>query len=80
MLSAFASGKGTALVVDIGSEVMSVTPVCEGYVLRVGEHWSFFGGLVKGMRLGLGRLRGWLGGERWMAGSRVGCSRRKEGS
>lgn len=37
VLSAFASGKGTALVVDIGSEVMSVTPVCEGYVLRVGE-------------------------------------------
>lgn len=37
VLSAFATGKGTALVVDIGSEITSVTPVSEGYVLRVGR-------------------------------------------
>lgn len=37
VLSAFAAGKGTALVVDVGESGMSVTPVCEGYVLRAGQ-------------------------------------------
>jgi actin-like protein 6B len=36
VLSAFASGKGTALVVDLGREGVVVTPVIEGYVLRSG--------------------------------------------
>ena len=37
VLSAFAAGKGTALVVDVGADMISVTPVYEGYVLRAGE-------------------------------------------
>lgn len=38
VLSAFASGKGTALVVDVGREATVVTPVIEGYVLRSGAY------------------------------------------
>jgi actin-like protein 6B len=37
VLSAFASGRGTALVVDVGHDLCSITPVYEGYVLRAGE-------------------------------------------
>jgi actin-related protein len=32
----FAAGKGTALVVDIGKDMASVTPVVDGFVLRKG--------------------------------------------
>jgi actin-related protein len=32
----FAAGKGTALVVDIGKDTASVTPVVDGFVLRKG--------------------------------------------
>ena len=32
----FAAGKGTALVVDIGQSMASVTPVVDGFVLRKG--------------------------------------------
>lgn len=32
----FASGKGSALVVDIGQSQASVTPVVDGFVLRKG--------------------------------------------
>ncbi|KAF6762763.1 brg1-associated factor b [Ephemerocybe angulata] len=45
VLNAFASGKGSALVVDIGQSMASVTPVVDGFVLRKGspsrpgEHW-----------------------------------------
>ncbi|EIM88243.1 brg1-associated factor b [Stereum hirsutum FP-91666 SS1] len=40
VLNAFASGKGSALVVDIGQSQASVTPVVDGFVLRKGLHWS----------------------------------------
>lgn len=40
VLSAFAAGKGTALVVDVGHDLVSITPVYEGYVLRAGEFFS----------------------------------------
>ncbi|KAF8707808.1 cytoskeleton organization, partial [Rhizoctonia solani] len=36
VLSAFAAGKGTALVIDIGKSVASVVPVSDGFVLRKG--------------------------------------------
>ncbi|KAF8592529.1 brg1-associated factor b [Ramaria rubella] len=36
VLNAFAAGKGTALVVDIGKDTASVTPVVDGFVLRKG--------------------------------------------
>ncbi|CAE7104103.1 unnamed protein product [Rhizoctonia solani] len=37
VLSAFAAGKGTALVIDIGKSVASIVPVSDGFVLRKGE-------------------------------------------
>ncbi|QRW05311.1 actin [Ceratobasidium sp. AG-Ba] len=36
VLSSFAAGKGTALVIDIGKSVASVVPVSDGFVLRKG--------------------------------------------
>ncbi|THH11534.1 hypothetical protein EW145_g599 [Phellinidium pouzarii] len=36
VLNAFAAGKGTALVIDIGHSEASVTPVVDGFVLRKG--------------------------------------------
>ncbi|KAI0035577.1 actin family [Vararia minispora EC-137] len=36
VLNAFAAGKGSALVVDIGRSTASVTPVVDGFVLRKG--------------------------------------------
>lgn len=33
----FAAGKGTALVIDVGKSMASVTPVVDGFVLRKGE-------------------------------------------
>ncbi|RXW25154.1 hypothetical protein EST38_g683 [Candolleomyces aberdarensis] len=38
VLNAFAAGKGSALVIDIGQTVASVTPVVDGFVLRKGLH------------------------------------------
>ncbi|POW08026.1 hypothetical protein PSTT_07819 [Puccinia striiformis] len=38
VMTAFAAGKGTALVVDIGDELTTVTPICDGFVLRKGEY------------------------------------------
>jgi len=35
--SSFAAGKGTALVIDVGKSMASVTPVVDGFVLRKGE-------------------------------------------
>ncbi|GAA5939032.1 actin family protein [Sporobolomyces koalae] len=34
VMSSFASGKGSALIVDIGEELMSVVPIYDGFVLR----------------------------------------------
>ncbi|KAJ9112704.1 hypothetical protein QFC22_006206 [Naganishia vaughanmartiniae] len=36
VLSAFSAGKSTALIVDIGQDLVSVVPVCEGYAIRAG--------------------------------------------
>lgn len=36
VMSAFASGKGSALVVDVGDELTSVVPIYDGFVLRKG--------------------------------------------
>ncbi|KAA1466159.1 Actin/actin-like protein [Dentipellis sp. KUC8613] len=36
VLNAFAAGKGSALVIDIGHSMASVTPVVDGFVLRKG--------------------------------------------
>ncbi|TRM68368.1 actin family [Schizophyllum amplum] len=40
VLNSFAAGKGTALVVDIGRQMASVTPVVDGFVLRKGLNYS----------------------------------------
>lgn len=32
----FAAGKGSALIVDVGDELTTVTPVYDGFVLRKG--------------------------------------------
>lgn len=36
VLSAFSAGKSTALIVDIGQDLVSVVPICEGYAIRAG--------------------------------------------
>ena len=36
MYHSFSAGKGTALVVDVGKDTASVTPVVDGFVLRKG--------------------------------------------
>ncbi|KII95776.1 hypothetical protein PLICRDRAFT_96688 [Plicaturopsis crispa FD-325 SS-3] len=36
VLNAFAAGKGSALVIDVGQNMASVTPVVDGFVLRKG--------------------------------------------
>lgn len=33
----FAAGKGSALVIDVGQTMASVTPVVDGFVLRKGS-------------------------------------------
>lgn len=38
LLVSFAAGKGSALVIDVGQTMASVTPVVDGFVLRKGEH------------------------------------------
>ena len=40
VMAAFAAGKGTAVVVDIGDDLTTVTPICDGFVLRKGIHKS----------------------------------------
>jgi len=40
VLSSFASGKGTSLVIDIGKTMVSVTPISDGFVLRKGMLYS----------------------------------------
>ncbi|KAI7939158.1 hypothetical protein MJO28_014737 [Puccinia striiformis f. sp. tritici] len=46
VMTAFAAGKGTALVVDIGDELTTVTPICDGFVLRKGIQKSPIAGNV----------------------------------
>ena len=36
-LGRFAAGKGSALVIDVGQTMASITPVVDGFVLRKGE-------------------------------------------
>ncbi|KAF9516188.1 hypothetical protein BS47DRAFT_1315514 [Hydnum rufescens UP504] len=40
VLSSFASGKGTSLVIDVGKGMASVTPISDGFVLRKGMSYS----------------------------------------
>ncbi|KAG8832524.1 NuA4 histone acetyltransferase subunit [Serendipita sp. 400] len=47
VLSAFAAGRGTALIVDIGSHWSSVVPVVDGFVLRKGVQRSSLGALQR---------------------------------
>ncbi|EGG06861.1 uncharacterized protein MELLADRAFT_48318 [Melampsora larici-populina 98AG31] len=52
VMCAFAAGKGSALVVDIGEELTTVTPVCDGFVLRKGIQKSpIAGGLLSSLLL-----------------------------
>ncbi|KAK0540601.1 NuA4 histone acetyltransferase subunit [Tilletia horrida] len=44
ILSAFASGKGTALILDIGASHATASPVLDGFVLRKGIHRQPIGG------------------------------------
>ncbi|OBZ77109.1 Actin-like protein 6A [Grifola frondosa] len=46
VLNAFAAGKGTALVIDVGQSTASVTPVVDGFVLRKGLQYSALPQLV----------------------------------
>ncbi|GAA93379.1 uncharacterized protein L969DRAFT_19049 [Mixia osmundae IAM 14324] len=47
VLAAFSAGKGTALIVDIGQELATVTPVFDGFVLRKAiQKSSLAGGLL----------------------------------
>ncbi|CAL1702296.1 unnamed protein product [Somion occarium] len=47
VLNAFAAGKGSALVIDIGHDTASVTPVIDGFVLRKGLAHSALPQLVR---------------------------------
>ncbi|KXN87872.1 Actin-related protein 4 [Leucoagaricus sp. SymC.cos] len=47
VLNAFAAGKGTAFVVDVGQSMASVTPVVDGFVLRKGLVYSSLPRLVR---------------------------------
>ncbi|KAI0049580.1 actin-related protein Arp4p [Auriscalpium vulgare] len=47
VLNAFAAGKGSALVIDIGNSTASVTPVVDGFVLRKGLVYSALPQLVQ---------------------------------
>ncbi|TIB93566.1 actin-related protein Arp4p [Wallemia mellicola] len=44
VLSAFAAGKSTALIIDIGSDSTSITPIIDGFVLRKGVIRNNIGG------------------------------------
>ncbi|KIO00756.1 hypothetical protein M404DRAFT_16358 [Pisolithus tinctorius Marx 270] len=46
VLNAFASGKGSALVIDVGHSMASITPVVDGFVLRKGLVYSALPKLV----------------------------------
>ncbi|KAG6378476.1 actin-domain-containing protein [Boletus reticuloceps] len=46
VLNAFAAGKGSALVVDVGHSMASITPVVDGFVLRKGLVYSALPKLV----------------------------------
>ncbi|KAG6886068.1 hypothetical protein C0993_004058 [Termitomyces sp. T159_Od127] len=41
VLSAFSAGRGTALVIDVGKSMASVTPVVDGFVLRKGMRLAY---------------------------------------
>ncbi|KIY65436.1 actin-like protein Arp4p [Cylindrobasidium torrendii FP15055 ss-10] len=46
VLNAFAAGKGNALVIDVGQNMASVTPVMDGFVLRKGLQYSPLAGTI----------------------------------
>ncbi|KAJ7591293.1 actin-related protein Arp4p [Mycena floridula] len=47
VLNTFAAGKGSALVIDVGQTMASVTPVVDGFVLRKGLAYSALPKLVQ---------------------------------
>ncbi|KAG7448986.1 actin-like protein Arp4p [Guyanagaster necrorhizus] len=46
VLNTFAAGKGSALVIDVGQDMASVTPVVDGFVLRKGLVYSSLPSLI----------------------------------
>ncbi|GAA5983625.1 hypothetical protein JCM10908_000356 [Rhodotorula pacifica] len=46
VMSAFAAGKGSALIIDIGDEITSITPVYDGFVLRKAIQKQPLGGSI----------------------------------
>ncbi|KAJ7068089.1 actin family [Mycena amicta] len=46
VLNAFAAGKGSALVIDVGHKMASITPIVDGFVLRKGLSYSALPELV----------------------------------
>lgn len=55
LIASFAAGRGSALVIDVGHSMASVTPVVDGFVLRKGI-WldkSLCESKLKGMNIGL---------------------------
>ncbi|KAJ3537367.1 hypothetical protein NMY22_g5619 [Coprinellus aureogranulatus] len=53
VLNAFAAGKGSALVIDIGQSMASVTPVVDGFVLRKGLARSSIPKFIQSLTRGL---------------------------
>lgn len=50
----FAAGKGSALVIDVGHAMASITPVVDGFVLRKGALMVFGNSLIlMSQRLGV---------------------------
>ncbi|POY74614.1 hypothetical protein BMF94_2375 [Rhodotorula taiwanensis] len=46
VMSAFAAGKGSALIIDVGAELTSITPVYDGFVLRKAIQKQPLGGTI----------------------------------
>lgn len=40
VLTSFALGKGTSIVLDVGEDVTSCMPIYDGFVIRKGKHTS----------------------------------------
>lgn len=73
VLSAFASGRPTALVVDIGASQVSAIPVVDGFVLRKGIHTQPNGGdaVSRALLWGLTNEMGDKNQSGWLADSIV---------
>ena len=73
VLSAFASGRPTALVVDVGASQVSAIPVVDGFVLRKGIHTQPNGGdaVSRALLWGLTHEMGEKNKSGWLADSLV---------